>query len=163
MTRKPAGARYELLVERHLSPATLATFPVALTITAVPRNRVRRLRVPGDRDLADVVRRLTDRSVQLLEIRRCPAPDDAVRRPATPRVVASPGLGTTDLIVFPSPPAATAAEPPAAARDRPATVTQLVPSSDGADVHAPRTMPRRSGERRVPRRQASAEWKEDRR
>jgi hypothetical protein len=74
-----ARTSYELFVGRHVSPATLATFPVALVPTAVPRNTVRRLRVDADSDLADIVRRLTERDVELLEIRRCPdrvAPPD---------------------------------------------------------------------------------------
>ena len=134
--------RYEILVERHLSPATLATFPLALTMTAVPRNRVHRLRVPADRDLADVVRRLTDRRVQLLEIRRCPAPGERRARPAAPRVVSSPDLGGGDLVALPPPDPAGAQAP---SRRRDATVTELVPhrvplpttragSSAGGDV-----------------------------
>jgi hypothetical protein len=57
-----------------VSPATLATFPVAFVPTAVPRNTVRRLRVGVgvDRDIADIVRRLTESGVEILEIRRCP-------------------------------------------------------------------------------------------
>ena len=80
--------RYELLVGRHLSPATLATFPVALVPTAVPRNTVHRLRVGVDSssDLAEIVRRLTERNVALLEIRRCP--DRPWWRRGSPRTTA---------------------------------------------------------------------------
>jgi hypothetical protein len=69
-----ARTSYEVVVARHVSPATLATFPVPLVPTAVPRNTVYRLRVGvgSDGDIADIVRRLTDRGVALLEIRRCP-------------------------------------------------------------------------------------------
>lgn len=152
---KPTRVRYEILVERHLSPATLATFPVALTMTAVRRNRVRRLRVPADRDLVDVVRRLTDRRVQLLEIRRCPAPGEGRPRPAAPRVVASPVLGGGDLVAFP-PPDPAAAQAPCRRCD--ATVTELVsPDRGGADARAAGTMPGRAPARRLPRRRASAE------
>jgi hypothetical protein len=63
---------YELLVGRHLTPATLATFPVAVVPQSVPRNTVHRLRVGADSDLAEIVRRLTERDVALIEIRRCP-------------------------------------------------------------------------------------------
>lgn len=168
MTTSPDRTRYELLVERHLSPATLATFPVALTTTAVPRNRVRRLRVPGDRDLAEVVRRLTERRVQLLEIRRCPAPGDAPRRQEAPRIVSSPDLGSADLIPFPRPvpaPSPPQEAQPTSSQGRVASVTELAPSDGGgdSDVHAVGTMPDRRGARRVPRRRAPAEWKEDRR
>lgn len=64
---------YELLVGTHLSTAILATFPVRLRPTAVPRQAVHRLRVGADRDLTEIVRRLTERQVQLLEIRLRPA------------------------------------------------------------------------------------------
>jgi hypothetical protein len=64
--------RYEVFVGRHLSPATLATFPVALVPTAVPRHTVRRLRVGADRDITDIVRRLTESGIEILEIRWCP-------------------------------------------------------------------------------------------
>jgi len=37
----------------------------------VPRNTVYRLRVPADRDLAEVLQLLTESEVQVLEIRRC--------------------------------------------------------------------------------------------
>lgn len=72
MSEIPDRTTYEVTVGRHVSPATLATFPVALVPTAVPRNTVRRLRVGADRDMAEIVRRLTERNVELLEIRRCP-------------------------------------------------------------------------------------------
>jgi len=72
VSETPARTSYEVFVGRHVSAATLATFPVALVPTAVPRNTVRRLRVGADRDIADIVRRLTERDVELLEIRRCP-------------------------------------------------------------------------------------------
>jgi hypothetical protein len=64
---------YEMLVGQHVSPATLATFRVGLVPTAVPRNTVRRLRVGAGSDIAEIVRRLTERDVALLEIRSCPA------------------------------------------------------------------------------------------
>jgi hypothetical protein len=67
-----ARTSFELLVRRHVSAAALATFPVALVPTAVPRKTVHRLRVSVDSDLADIVGRLTERDVGLLEIRRCP-------------------------------------------------------------------------------------------
>jgi hypothetical protein len=70
-----ARSGYELLVGRHVSPATLATFPVPFVPRVVPRKTVYRLRVGagiGDIDIADIVRRLTERDVTVLEIRRCP-------------------------------------------------------------------------------------------
>ena len=70
--------RYELRIETVVSPATLATFRVPVEPTAVPRRTVHRLRVPADRDLTEVVDRLTARDVELLEIRRC---DEAAPRP----------------------------------------------------------------------------------
>ena len=72
MSETTARTSYEVFVGRHVSAATLATFPVALVPTAVPRNTVRRLRVGADSDIAEIVRRLTERDVELIEIRRCP-------------------------------------------------------------------------------------------
>jgi hypothetical protein len=77
-----ARNRFELRIGTHLSPAALATFRVPVRPTSVPRNTVHRLRVPADRDLTDVVRRLIERHVELLEIRRGPEPPrDGRRRP----------------------------------------------------------------------------------
>jgi hypothetical protein len=81
-----ARTSFELLVRRHVSAAALATFPVALVPTAVPREVVHRLRVSVDSDLADIVGRLTERDVGLLEIRRCP--DRPWWRRADPRPAA---------------------------------------------------------------------------
>lgn len=72
MSDTPARTSYELFVGRRLSPATLATFPVALVPTPVPRNTVRRLRVGADRDIAEIVRTLTERDIALIDIRRSP-------------------------------------------------------------------------------------------
>jgi hypothetical protein len=125
VTTKVARMSYEVLVERHLSPAMVATFPVALTTTTVPRNRVHRLRVRADQDLADVVRRLTERRVQLLEIRRCPAPG-APRPPAGPRPDedADPHRGA--LLALPTAAAVPADREPAGRRVL-ATVSRLAP------------------------------------
>jgi len=68
------GIRYELRVSTRVSEATLAAFRMAVRPTVVPRNTVYRLRVPADRDLAEVLQLLTEREVQVLEIRRCAEP-----------------------------------------------------------------------------------------
>jgi hypothetical protein len=65
------GTRYELRVGTRVSEATLAAFRVPVRPTVVPRSTVYRLRVPADRDLAEVLQLLTERAVQVLEIRRC--------------------------------------------------------------------------------------------
>ncbi|GAB3309030.1 hypothetical protein GCM10027451_18540 [Geodermatophilus aquaeductus] len=67
-----ARIRYELRVGTHVGAAALSTFRVPVRPTVVPRRAVYRLRVPADRDLAEVLVRLTERDVQVLEIRRCP-------------------------------------------------------------------------------------------
>jgi len=78
-----ARNRFELRIGTLLSPAALAAFRVPVRPTSVPRNTVYRLRISGDRDLTDVVHRLIERHVQLLEIRRGPEPPrDDRRRPA---------------------------------------------------------------------------------
>jgi hypothetical protein len=66
--------RYEVLVGTVVSKAALATFRVPMRPTAVPRRTVYRFRVPADRDLSEVLHWLTERDVQVLEIRRCPEP-----------------------------------------------------------------------------------------
>jgi hypothetical protein len=69
-----ARTRYEVQVRTLVNPATLATFRVLVRPTAVPRNTVYRLRVPADADLSEVLHRLTELDVQILEIRQCPEP-----------------------------------------------------------------------------------------
>ena len=66
-----AGTRYEVRVGTRVSEATLAPFRIPVRPTVVPRNTVYRLRVPADRDLAEVLQLLTASEVQVLEIRRC--------------------------------------------------------------------------------------------
>ena len=66
--------RYELRVGTVISEAALASFRVPMRPTAVPRNTVYRFVVPDDRDLTEVLHRLTELDVQVLEIRRCPEP-----------------------------------------------------------------------------------------
>jgi hypothetical protein len=90
---------YELLVGRHVSPATLATFPVALVPTAVPRHSVYRLRVGADHDIAEIVRRLTECDVALLEIRCCPAPRPPPPSDAEPSTAAEPVQGHAGVLV----------------------------------------------------------------
>jgi hypothetical protein len=75
-----ARTRYELRVGTHVSEATVASFHLAVHRTAVRRKSVYRFLVPTDRDLSDVLNLLTERDVQVLEIRRCPEPWP--RRPA---------------------------------------------------------------------------------
>ena len=66
-----AGTRYELRVGTRISEAMLAAFRLPVRPTVVPRSTVYRLTVPADRDLAEVLQLLTEREVQVLEIRRC--------------------------------------------------------------------------------------------
>jgi hypothetical protein len=66
-----ARSRYEVVVRTWLDRASIASLRVALTPTTVPRGTVYRLRVPADRELSEVVRRLTERHVEILGVRRC--------------------------------------------------------------------------------------------
>jgi hypothetical protein len=96
--------RYELRVGALVSKAALASFRIPLTPIAVPRNTVYRFRVPADRDLSDVLRRLTERDVQVVEIRRCPEPPRRERGaaqvgPESPQQPAEP----CDGVVIPFP------------------------------------------------------------
>ncbi|MGY1712548.1 hypothetical protein ACI8AC_23860 [Geodermatophilus sp. SYSU D00758] len=58
----------------HLSRAMLSAFRVRVWPTVVPRHTLYRLRIPADRDLPEVLDRLMESDVQVLEIRRCPEP-----------------------------------------------------------------------------------------
>jgi hypothetical protein len=77
--------RYELRVATLLSRAALARFGVPVSTTAVPRSSVYRLRIPVDGDPSEVLNRLTECDVQILEIRRCPEPPRRDQEPAQAR------------------------------------------------------------------------------
>jgi hypothetical protein len=98
-----AGTRYELRVGTRVSEATLAAFRVPVRPTVVPRSTVYRLRVPADRDLSEVLQLLTEREVQVLEIRRCT--EGRRRDGGAPRAeVAVPAeAAATDGVVVPFP------------------------------------------------------------
>jgi hypothetical protein len=92
-----ARTRYEVRVGTLLSQAVVAAFRLPLRRIAVPRNSVYRLSVPADRDLGEVLHRLTESDVEVLEIRRClegprRTPDRAQERPET----SSSDVGATD-------------------------------------------------------------------
>jgi hypothetical protein len=100
--------RYELRVGTVLSRAALATFPVPVRPTDVPRNTVYRFRVPADRDPSEVLHRLTEHDVQVLEIRRCREPSRRDRgtaqaqEEAPPPETGDPGAtGAGVVIAFP--------------------------------------------------------------
>jgi hypothetical protein len=76
--------RYELRVSTLLSRAALAAFHVPVTPTAIPRNTVYRFRIPADRDPTEVLHRLTEFDVQVLEIRRCSVASRRDRGPEQP-------------------------------------------------------------------------------
>jgi hypothetical protein len=89
-----ARTRYEVRVGTVVSAATLATFRLPVRPTAVPRNTVYRIRVHTNRDLSELLHRLTEHDVQVLEIRRCAEPS----RPSRPsRPVNAPPPETADL------------------------------------------------------------------
>jgi hypothetical protein len=76
-TSEPAAGtrlyRYEVRVRTIVSQALVASMPVRTACFPVGRHAVRSLRVRGDRDIVDVMERLSRAGVQVLEI--------AVRRP----------------------------------------------------------------------------------
>jgi len=82
--------RYELRVATVLSRAALAAFQIHVTPTPVPRKTVYRFRIPADRDPTEVLSKLTEFDVQVLEIRRCFDVSSRERRRATPRPEAPP-------------------------------------------------------------------------
>jgi hypothetical protein len=86
---KAVGTRFEVLVGTLVSPPMLAAFRLPLKRVVIPRNQLRRLRIAADRDVPAVLHRLTERDVEVLEIRQCTAParrEDAAppRPPAAP-------------------------------------------------------------------------------
>ena len=83
-------ARYELRVATLLSRAALARFGVPVSTTVVPRSSVYRFRIPADGDPSEVLHRLTECDVQILEIRRCPEPRRRDQEPAQVRRDPSP-------------------------------------------------------------------------
>jgi hypothetical protein len=74
MDMEALGTRFEVLVGTLVSPPMLAAFRLPLKRVAVPRNQLRRLRIAADRDVPAVLHRLTERDVEVLEIRQCAAP-----------------------------------------------------------------------------------------
>jgi hypothetical protein len=76
-----AGTRYELRVGTRVNETTLAAFRFPVRPTVVPGSTVYRLRLPAESDLCEVLALLTERQVQVLEIRRCPEPRRRDRRP----------------------------------------------------------------------------------
>ena len=95
VTMGAARNRFELRIGTLLSPAALAAFQVPVRPTSVPRNTVYRLRVTADHDLTDVVHRLIERDVELLEIRRGPEPPRRSRRQPAGDEIDVPGPDDT--------------------------------------------------------------------
>jgi hypothetical protein len=111
--------RYEILVRTRVCPAALARLGIALTPTAVPAKTVRRLRVPAERDITDVVRTLTERGVPVLGVRR-----SLERLRPRPRTVEQPTVEGEVIVAFPSRAGSPAARAESATTAR---VLQLVP------------------------------------
>jgi hypothetical protein len=100
--------RYELRVRTLLSRAALAAFHIPVTRTAIPRNTVYRFRIPADRDPSEVLHRLTECDVQVLEIRRCSEgsrrdPGPGQPRPAGPPPETGEPAAATAGVVIPFP------------------------------------------------------------
>ena len=71
----PLLYRYELRIRTVVSRALAASFRPRADDTVIRRNTVRRLRVVADtEDLPEVLRRLTECDVDLLELRVCRLP-----------------------------------------------------------------------------------------
>jgi len=135
VSETPAGTSYELFVRRHLSPATLATFPVALMPTAVPRNTVHRLRVGADSDIAEIVGRLTECDVELLEIRRCPPDPPGPPRSQPVTWTVPPEEDASDVVVtLPVRPAAEGPLPAARGHRDDAVSVLPLPARSPADA-----------------------------
>lgn len=130
VTEKPARTSFEIFVSRHLSPATLATLPLALMPTVIPRNTVHRVRVDADTDIAEIIRRLTERDVELLEIRRCPQGPPRPPRQPVPWTVPPEDDGSDVVVPLPVRAAGTAV--PEGRGDVEGSVLPLTASDGGA-------------------------------
>jgi hypothetical protein len=129
--------RYEILVATLLNQASLATFRFSATTTVVPRRTVYRLRVPAGRDLSEVVHRLTDHDVQVLEIRQCveagPEPGVAGTARPAPQAESAEAAGDAGTVVsFPTARAVARPERTPAPAERPAD--PVVEARDPAGV-----------------------------
>jgi len=119
--------RYEIVVATLLNKASLAAFRLGTTPTIVPRRTMYRLRVPADRDLSEVLHRLTDHDVQVVEIRQCVEPEREARtggrepQPASGPQCEEPAVAAPSVVVpfargsagQAAPPARRPAAPPA--------------------------------------------------
>jgi hypothetical protein len=101
-----AGTRFELRVGTLVSQATLGAFRLPLRRITVPRQTFYRLRISADHDVPTVLQQLTDRDVEVVEIRRCSAPPDREdgvvrnrREAARPEAADPPG--SADGVVLP--------------------------------------------------------------
>ena len=73
---RPTLYRYELRIRTRVSRALAATFRHRTDDTVIGRNTARRLRIVADtEDIPDVLRRLIECDVDLLELRVCRLPD----------------------------------------------------------------------------------------
>jgi hypothetical protein len=97
-----ARTRYEVRVGTLMSDATLSTFRLGVETTTVPRETLYRFRVRAGRDLADVLGRLIEEKVQVLEIRLCPDPPcpDRVAAPVADEA-APQATSSADGVVVP--------------------------------------------------------------
>lgn len=66
---RAAPARYEMRIRTVVSKVLVASFPVRSTRAAVGRQSQYRLWIEGDRDIAEVVGRLEEHGVEVLDIR----------------------------------------------------------------------------------------------
>ena len=72
---RPSLHRYELRIRTGVSRALAATFRHRADDTVIGRNTARRLRIVADTDdIPDVLRRLTECDVDVLELRVCRLP-----------------------------------------------------------------------------------------
>ena len=77
-------SRYEVRVGTVISPATLASLRVPVRPITVRRNTIYWIRVLASRDISEVLHRLTEHDVQVLEIRRRAEPSPSERRAVRP-------------------------------------------------------------------------------
>lgn len=147
MGETPARPSYELYVRRYLSPAMLASFPVAHVPTTVPRHTIHRLRVAATGDITEIIGRLTARQVEVLEIRRCPqAPPPQAAPSVSPLVADRSGV----VVPLPGPrPAEDHAGDVAGddGTDGGAGVVRLTPGGSSSAGRARGRRPRRRGAR----------------
>ena len=92
----PRRVRYDIRIRTAVIPALVASLPVRATAVVVPRGAVYRLRVLAHHNIADIVRRLGESGLDVLEVRAQPPLS------STELTSPLPVAGRTDVVARPT-------------------------------------------------------------